>query len=196
MNVNDMSELSSESTDDRFMHSEPLDHELSNDSSNEIILYKQVSDAQKQVIELQTSNLKLSQKLIKALTFLNEHASEVPKNSNLHQYSEVYVIPKCFMLKKYHHLNGYKCIRAQKRNLANARPLLSKYRRLYLSRSPNAINALNCLKDRLMEMKNQKHDLEIKFDGNKIYTNLNEFEMVNLLDNRSFKFDEDLNETT
>ena len=29
-----MSELSSESTDDRFMHSEPLDHELSNDSSN------------------------------------------------------------------------------------------------------------------------------------------------------------------
>jgi hypothetical protein len=47
-----------------------------------------------------------------------------------------------------------------------------------------------------MEMKNQKHDLEIKFDGNKIYTNLNEFEMINLLDNRSFKFDEDLNETT
>ena len=132
------------------------------------------------------------------------HASEVPKDIGTYPVLEVYMIHKDYLPDKYNHLYGYTCSRVQKKQ-SGKKAKLNEYEQIYLTESPNAINAWRCVKDRLVTLKqsivdNNKTILNVEesspeiiciFKCNTIYCSLNKNDMINLLNKRSYGFKQD-----
>ena len=132
------------------------------------------------------------------------HASEVPKELGAYPVLEVYIVPTDCLPDEYNHLYGYTCSRVQKKQCGK-KAKLNEYERLYITHSPNAINAWRCVKDRLKAVQESilKHN-KLTFDqnewltkvtcinkGNTVYCNLDRNMMLNLLKGRSYGFEQD-----
>ena len=137
-----------------------------------------------------------------ALQVLHTNAAERPKDSSCYQVLEVYEISTEDLPEDYSHLYGYTCARTQKKN-AGKRFKTSNYERIYISESPNATIAWQCVKDRLDDKKtgtieynknisneeDKQSVPEAIYRGNSIYCSLNRFEMLTVLKQRSFGVD-------
>ena len=188
-------------------------------ANNQILKYVDIADtANKNSIEIyKQSNIKLgcvyerllstTQLAHKALQVLADNAAERPKDANSYQVLEVYEVSMDDLPENYTHLFGYTCSRIQKKN-AGKKFKMSHYDRIYISESPNATIAWQCVKDRLNTIKEgiieynknitNPEDLqdviECIYRGNYIYCSLDKFEMVKILKQRSFGVDiEELN---
>ena len=132
------------------------------------------------------------------------HASEVPKEIGAYPVLEVYIIPREFLPTGYDNLYGYTCSRVQKKQ-SGKKAKLNEYEQIYITESPNAINAWRCVKDRLKVLKDNvfnhnKHifnkdewlpEITCINKGNTIYCSLNKNEMLNLLKKRCYGFKEE-----
>ena len=137
------------------------------------------------------------------------HASEVPKEIGAYPVLEVYIIPRDGLPDEYNHLYGYTCSRVQKKQCGK-KAKLNEYEQIYITESPNAINAWRCVKDRLKILNetilnhnkrtfnkdNWLQKITCIYKGNTIYCSLNKNEMLDLLKKRSYGFKDEQSKLT
>ena len=138
-----------------------------------------------------------------------QHQNEMPKELGAYPVLEVYIVPRDCLPDEYNHLYGYTCSRVQKKQCGK-KAKLNEYEQIYITESPNAINAWRCVKDRLKILNetilnhnkrtfnkdNWLQKITCIYKGNTIYCSLNKNEMLDLLKKRSYGFKDEQSKLT